>query len=232
MVVLPPGQFDMGAAPGERGRDGDEGPRHRVTISRPFAIGKYEVTFEEWDACVAGQGCRHVYGQSGWGRGRRPAINLSWNDAKAYVRWLARVTGKAYRLPSEAEWEYAARAGTATARYWGQSIGRNRANCDGCGSRWDNRMTAPVGSFGANGFGLHDVLGNAWEWVADCYSSSYAAAPHDGSARIQQGCSKGVMRGGSWESSPRRLRAANRQNHGARDVDDDFGLRVVRNIGP
>jgi formylglycine-generating enzyme required for sulfatase activity len=231
MVVIGPGTFTMGSPSGERGRDGDEGPRRPVTIARLFALGKYEVTFDEWNACVEAGGCRARFDEKGWGKGRRPVINVTWNDAKAYVRWLAAATGKPYRLPSEAEWEYAARGGATAARPWGQAIGRNRANCDGCGSRWDDRSTAPVGSFGPNGFGLYDVLGNVWEWVADCYSSSYAAAPPDGSARLQPGCGQGVMRGGSWESSPRRLRFANRQKHGANEVDNDFGLRVARDVG-
>ena len=199
MVVVPAGSFMMGSPSHEAGRDNDEGPAHRVTIAKPFAVGKYEVTFAEWDACVADGGCGgHRPGDKGWGRGRRPAINVNWDDAKAYVRWLSDKTGKQYRLPSEAEWEYAARAGTTTRYSWGDEVGRNRANCDGCGSLWDNEQTAPAGSFRANVFGLHDVHGNVWEWVEDCWSGNYLGAPADGSAWESGDCSRRVLRGGSW----------------------------------
>ena len=133
-----------------------------------------------------------------WGRGNRPAIDVSWHEAQAYVAWLSEKTGKRCRLLSESEWEYAARAGAATRYSWGDGIGRNRANCSGCGSRWDDRQTAPVGSFAANGFGLHDMHGNVWEWVADCWNGSYAGAPSDGSARESGNCSRRVLRGGAW----------------------------------
>ena len=181
MVVVPAGEFMMGSPPSEEGRGDDEGPVHRVTISEPFAVGVYEVTFEEWDACVSGGGCGG-YRPEGWGRSSRPVINVSWDDAQAYVAWLSGKTGEAYRLLSESEWEYAARAGTTTRYHWGDDVGRNRANCvdDYCGDSWE--FTAPVGSFGANGFGLHDILGNVREWVEDCWNGSYAGAPSDGSA--------------------------------------------------
>ena len=124
-------------------------PVHDVKIDSPFALGRHEVTFAEWDACVAAGGCSHTPEDEGWGRDDRPVINVSWEDAQQYVAWLSGVTGATYRLPSEAEWEYAARAGTTTRYFWGDEIGENRANCDGCGSEWDNRQTAPVGSFPA-----------------------------------------------------------------------------------
>ena len=151
MVVVPAGSFWMGSPRGEAGRDGDEGPRHEVRIAEPFAMGVYEVTFAQWDACAAAGGCGGRRPKDrGWGRGDRPVIFVSWDDAQAYVRWLSEKTGERYRLPSESEWEYAARAGTATRYWWGNGIGGGRANCDGCGSRWDNDRTAPVGSFAAN----------------------------------------------------------------------------------
>ena len=163
MVVVPSGSFMMGSPSGEKGRDSDEGPVHRVTFERPFAVGVYEVTFGEWDACVSGGGCGgHRPSDRGWGRGRRPVINVNWKDAQAYVRWLSRKTGEEYRLLSESEWEYVARAGTRAAYWWGDGVGRNRANCSDCGDSY--RYTAPVGSFSANPFGLHDVHGNVWEW--------------------------------------------------------------------
>ena len=206
MVVVPAGSFMMGSPSSEEGRYGNEGPVHRVTIPAPFAVGKYEVTFSEWDACVSAGGCGGYRPNDwGWSRGRRPAINVSWNDARAYVRWLSEKTGKEYRLLSESEWEYAARAGTTTRYWWGNAIGRNRANCDGCGSRWDNEQTAPVGSFAANGFGLHDMHGNVWEWVGDCWNDSYAGAPSDGRAWESRNCGRRVLRGGSWYNDPRYL---------------------------
>jgi formylglycine-generating enzyme required for sulfatase activity len=158
MVVIPPGSFMMGSPPNEAGRDDDEGPQHLVHVPA-FSIGKYDVTFDEWDACVNAGGCsKHPSDEDG-GRGRRPVIYVSWNDTLQYVRWLSLKTGHTYRLPSEAEWEYAARAGTTTAYYWGDQVGSGNANCDGCGSQWDAHHTAPVGSFTANAFGLHDMLG-------------------------------------------------------------------------
>ena len=211
LVVVSEETYMMGSPSSEEGRGGDEGPVHRVTIGRPFAVGVYEVTFGEWDACVSGGGCGgYRPDDGGWGRGPRPVVNVSWNDAKAYVDWLSSETGEAYRLLSEAEWEYVARAGTRTRYWWGDEIGRNRANCAGCGSRWDGGQTAPVGSFSANGFGLHDVHGNVWERVEDCWNVSYRGAPSDGSAWESGNCSRRVVRGGSWVDDPRSLRSANR----------------------
>ena len=132
----------------------------RLQFAKPFAVSKFEVTFDDWDACVAYGDCNPVVRDSGWGRGRQPVINVTWDDAQRYVAWLSRMTGRTYRLLSEAEWEYAARAGTQTAYSWGDEIGKGNANCHGCGSQWDRRQTAPVGSFAANAFGLYDMLGN------------------------------------------------------------------------
>ena len=228
MVVVPAGSFMMGSD-----ESSSEKPRHRVTIARPFAVGKYEVTFAEWDACVEAGGCGgHRPGDEGWGRGRRPVINVNWKDAKAYVRWLNRKTGKQYRLLSEAEWEYAVRAGTTTRYSWGDDIGRERANCDGCGSRWDNEKTAPVGSFAANPFGLHDVHGNVWEWVEDCWKASYVGAPSDGSAWTDGDCTKRVLRGGSWYNYPRNLRSAFRIRYWTGNRFFGNGFRVARTLAP
>ncbi|MDP6803825.1 MAG: formylglycine-generating enzyme family protein [Rhodospirillales bacterium] len=200
MVVVPAGAFTLGSPASEVPRDGDEGPQHPVTIARPFAVGRHEVTFAEWDACVADGGCGgYRPDDKGWGRGDRPAIYISWDDAKSYAAWLSQYTGKTYRLLSEAEWEYAARAGTTTRFLWGDGVGRNLANCRGCGSPWDGQQTAPVGSFPVNGFGLHDMLGNVWEWVEDCWHRSYEGAPSDGSPWTSGGdCANRVLRGGSW----------------------------------
>jgi formylglycine-generating enzyme required for sulfatase activity len=170
MVVVPAGKFKMGSPAGEEGRSDDEGPRHPVEIAKAFAVGRYEVTFAEWDACVAGGGCNgHQPADEGWGRGRRPVINVSWNDAKSYVTWLSKKTGKPYRLLSEAEWEYAARAGTTSPFHFGATITPDQANYDGTYTYGAGpkgvyrRKTVPVGSFPANDFGLSDMHGNVWE---------------------------------------------------------------------
>ena len=164
----------MGCVSGQNCAD-DEHPVHTVRVES-FELSKYEVKFEEYDRFTAATG-RNPAGDSGWGRGRRPVIRVSWEDAVAYTRWLSEQTGERYRLPSEAEWEYAARAGSVTKYSWGNEIGHSRANCDGCGSQWDDRQTAPVGSFGPNGWGLHDMHGNVWEWVQDCWNGSYRRSP-------------------------------------------------------
>ncbi len=161
MVVVSAGEFMMG----------EKSDQHKVTIAKPFAVSKFEMTFDDWDACVVFAGCGQV-SDSGWGRGNRPVINVTWDDAKKYVAWLSKLTGKSYRLLTEAEWEYAARAGSTTAFSWGDDIGMGNANCDGCGSQWDRKQTAPVGSFAANAFGLHDMHGNVWEWVEDCWNDN------------------------------------------------------------
>jgi formylglycine-generating enzyme required for sulfatase activity len=199
-----------------------------VAIAAPFAVGKFEVTFEEWDACVAQGGCIHRPDDRGWDRGRQPVMNVSWYDAQEYIAWLSKRTGKAYRLLSEAEWEYAAQAGT------GQEAkvtpGAGEANCAGCGSRWDNRQTAPVGSFAANAFGLHDMLGNVWEWTADCWNASHDGALADGSARLSGNCSIRVLRGGSWGNGPGVTRSANRVWIPSDYHDGYVGFRVARTL--
>jgi formylglycine-generating enzyme required for sulfatase activity len=209
-----------------------------------LAIGKYPVTFEEWDRCAAAGGCTYEPDDAGWGRGDRPVIHVARSDAEQYVAWLVRVTGQPYRLPSESEWEYAARAGTSTARWWGDDLGSARTVCDGCGSQWDNRSTAPVGSFPANPFGLHDMLGNVSEWVADCWNDTHADAPVDGSPRTEASpwwadgeCARPVHRGGAWSFFPWTVRAAKRGYYhewpGASWTERDGnskGFRVVRDM--
>ncbi len=209
MVVIPAGSFQMGPPSSEKGRDDDEGPQRRVRIARPFAMGKYEVTFEQYDRFADATGA-HRPKDRDWGRGTRPVINVSWEDARKYTEWLSEQTGKRYRLPTEAEWEYAARAGTETAYWWGQKIGKNNANCRGCGSQWDDKQTAPVGSFEANLWGLYDTAGNVWEWVQDCWHDSYEGAPEDGSAWEGANCAQHVIRGGSWNYFPWNVGSANR----------------------
>ena len=246
MVVVPAGSYLMGSPDGEVGRDDNEGPRHLVTIEAPFGVGVYEVTFAEWDACVAAGGCGGFYpDDEGWGRGSRPVINVSWEDAREYSGWLSRETGEEYRLPSEAEWEYVARAGTTTARYWGESESGQCAYANGhdrtgvakrefpwspAGCADGYAETAPVGTFGANAFGLHDVLGNVWEWTEDCLHGGYSGAPSDGRAWTAGGdCSLRVARGGSW-NGPGSLRSANRGWTVGSGRNEYFGFRVARTI--
>ena len=206
MVSIPAGKFRMGSRKG-----GDrEKPVHRVTVSA-FKLSKHEVTFAQWDACVADGGCNgYTPYDEGWGRGNRPVINVSWDDAQSFIDWLNSTTGGNYRLPTEAEWEYAVRARSTRSYSWGDDVGSNRANCDGCYSQWSDKQTAPVGSFPANAWGLHDMHGNVWEWVQDCWNDSYKGAPKDGSAWMSGNCSSRVIRGGSWDHVPRGLRSAYR----------------------
>jgi formylglycine-generating enzyme required for sulfatase activity len=218
----------MGGAPTEEAWSVMEAPRHRVTV-RAFAMAKNDVTFDEWNACVADGGCDgYTPGDFGFGRGSRPVISVNWNDAQAYVTWLSRKTGKRYRLPSESEWEYAARGGTDTAYYWGDAIGEGHAVCNGCGSQWDKKSTAPVGTFAANPFGLFDMAGNVMQWTADCWHPTYEGAPADGSAWMDGGCSQHVVRGGNWFIRPFALRSGFRRNIATTERDDIFGFRIVR----
>ena len=234
MVVVPAGKFSMGSPASEPGRSADEAPQHTVAFARRFAVGRFEVTFDEWDACTAGGGCNgYTPSDEGWGRGRRPAINVSWDDANAYAAWLAKKTGKPYRLLSESEYEYATRAGTQTAYPWGNAVGTNKANCHACGSRWDARQTAPAGSFAANRFGLYDMVGNVREWTEDCYHDSYVGAPADGSAwTAGADCSNHVVRGGSWLIAPAFLRSANRYWFTTGYRLRYLGFRVARTLAP
>ena len=211
----------------------EEFPVHEVTIPLSIAVSKYEVTFAEWDACVLGGGCGgYSPDDQGWGRGTRPVIDVSWEDAQAYVSWVSSQTGEEYRLLSEAEWEYVSRAGSSSAYSWGNAIGSNRANCDGCGSQWDNRQTAPAGSFPANAFGVHDMHGNVWEWVEGCWIGSYDGAPSDGSAWRSGDCSRRVLRGGSWHLNPRYLRSADRDWVITGYRYYGLGFRVARTLTP
>src|SRR5262249_36118418 len=236
MVVIPAGSFMMGSPASEAGRydneADDKDQQHRVVLMKPFAVSKFDVTFDQWAACVAYGDCDPRVGDSGWGRGQQPVINITWDDAQTFAKWLARMTGRPYRLLSEAEWEYAARAGTGVAYPWGGEIGKGNANCNGCGSEWDNRQPAPVGSFAANAFGLHDMQGNVWHWVEDCYQPSYTGAPSDGSPRRSGPCTQRVARGGSCYSIPRRLRSAARNGYPRAYRGNDLGFRVGRGLAP
>ena len=276
MVVVPAGTFIMGSPESEAGRlrvvydqEGEaiswttddaeglevgmdqrlvivEGPQRYVTIAAPFAVGVYEVTFEEWDACARGGGCGGLIpDHEGWGRGRRPVINVSWPEARSYAEWLSRETGEDYRLPSEAEWEYVARAGTETARYWGETDAAQCRHANGADATavqeypgWVTAScsdgyseTAPVGSYQPNAFGLYDALGNVWERTLDCWNERYSGAPADGSAWESGDCTDRVSRGGGWLSEPGRLRSASRSRNAAEDFRSETGgFRVVRII--
>ena len=230
MVVVPAGSFLMGSPPGEAGQVDAEAPAHRVTIPRPFAAGMHEVTFAEWDACADDGGC-HGYRPSdaGWGRGGRPVINVSWNDARTYVRWLSQKTGRDYRLLSESEWEYVARAGTRTRYHTGDSIAPSHANYGESGLS----RTTKTGAYAANAWGIYDVHGNVWEWVQDCGGSySYRGAPTDGSASESGDCRARALRGGSWNAAPVLLRSANRLWNLAFDRSNYVGFRVARTLAP
>ena len=270
MVVVPAGRFMMGSPESEKGRYSSEGPVHEVTIGEPFAVGVYEVTVEEFRRFVEGTGrstpkkCR-TYENGGWnersGRswkkpgfrqdGRHPVVCVSWDDAQAYVEWLSGKTGEAYRLLSESEWEYAARGGKGTSRYWGQGESGHCRHVNGADRALKRRYsrynlywitdscddghahTAPVGSFDANGYGLHDVMANVWEWVEDCWHEDYRGAPMDGSAWTAGGvCSSHVLRGGGWFTLPWDLRSAGRTSFTTAVRYDYLGFRVARTLTP
>ncbi len=225
MVVIPAGSFVMGDDTGKHA-----GPPRRVTIARPFALGRTEATFDDWRVCVDAGGCARLPHDHGWGRGRRPVINLTYAEIEGYVAWLADWTGQPYRLPSEAEWEHAARAGTTTRYWWGDEVGEGHANCRGCGTRWSGVQSAPVGSLAANPFGLFDMNGNVWEWVADCWNPTHDDAPDDGSARIEGDCNQPVTRGGSWYYFPKLAASAYRYRNGVRAKSYNIGFRVARDL--
>jgi len=253
LAVIPAGHFIMGSPKEERGRFDSEGPQHTVFV-RSFALGKYDVTVGEFANFVRESG--YEPGACNWPpdsywrspgiaqSDRQPVICVNWHDAQAYVGWLndkvrgrgkpARQDDGPYRLPSEAEWEYAARAGTTTARWWGDAIGSGHANCNGCGSAWDNRQIAPVGSLPANPFGLYDMLGNIWQWTSDCWNESYTGAPGDGSSWNAGDCDRRVLRGGSWSNLPKIIRSAARSSGDAEDRGFDYasytGFRVARSL--
>ena len=225
MVVVPAGTFRMGCLSSE-GCSEYELPVREVTIEQPFAVSKYVVTLAEFSRFAPG---RAAEGYEFEGEGASPASWVSWTDARAYAEWLSRETGEKYRLLSEAEWEYVARAGSTTPYPWGDELGSNRANCWACGDEF--QFTAPVGRFPPNAWGLHDAVGNGWEWVEDCWNDTHEGAPSDASARLEGDCSYHVIRGGSWRDGPTELRSAFR-----RPVENPYfkggNLRVARELTP
>ena len=254
MVALPPGRFRMGSPSAEMGRYDNEGPVHTVTISRPIAMGQYPVTFADYDRYVSAMGAERPTDEDsgfvktlferqterpadeGWGRGKRPVINVNWHEAKAYALWLSEQTGKRYRLPSESEWEYAARAGTETAYSWGDEINCSQARYGRraggeCSNSGDGPV--PVGSFEPNPFGLYDLHGNVWEWVEDGWHNNYEGAPSDGSTWTGgDDGSLRVMRGGAWFSYPRYVRSAVRFGDPPSRRSIAYGFRLVQDLNP
>jgi formylglycine-generating enzyme required for sulfatase activity len=223
IVLIAAGAFEMGSTE----MFDFEAPVHQVSIRKPFYIGRREVTFEEWDVCIAEGGCKQRPDDRGMGRARRPAIDLDWDDAKGYTAWLSQKTGHTYRLPSESEWEYVARAGSTTTYPWGKTVDKDKANCIGCTTD-PLKKAVDTGSFKPNAFGIYDMTGNAAEWVEDCWNDNYRGAPADGSAWTKPQCRERVLRGGSFNNDPRYLRSAARFKY---DHDVRFytnGFRVVR----
>jgi formylglycine-generating enzyme required for sulfatase activity len=233
MVAIPAGSFTMGSPSSESERSSDEGPQRSVTVAA-FEMAKHEVTFDEWDACVADGGCEEWPDDRGWGRGKRPVINVSWDDAQQYLTWINKKTGKTYRLPSEAEWEYAARAGTTTRFNTGDCITTDQANFDGnnpaqgCRKGEYRQQTLPVGSLATNAWGLYDMHGNVWEWTQDCWKDTYSGAPSDGLARSDGDCSRRAQRGGSWYSYGWSARSADRNGYTRDARHNSLGFRLSR----
>ncbi|CCG41152.1 formylglycine-generating enzyme family protein [Magnetospirillum molischianum] len=223
LVVIPAGTARIGSPPGEPGRETFEEPRHTVTIAKPFALGRTPVTQAEWQAVMGSNPSRFK-------NDTRPVESVSWIEVQTFLHRLNEKTGQHYRLPTETEWEYAARAGGDTRYPWGDEIGVGKAACVGCGSRWDGEQTAPVGSFPPNRFGLFDMAGNVWQWTQDCWSANYQGAPADGSARTgPETCSR-VIRGGSWGNSPAHLRCAKRMRFASDFRFIDIGVRIARDL--
>ncbi len=239
VIEVPAGSFLRGSSALEESRKDTEGPRHEVTISQPLAVGVYEVTFAEWDACVRDGGCQgHQPGDEGWNRGRQPVVNVHWEDAQAYVAWLSEKTGMPYRLLSEAEWEYVARAGTQTPFHTGETITPQQANYYSKYSYRGGRVgqsperPVSVGRYQPNAFGLYDTHGNVWEWVQDCWNTNYAGAPRDGQAWEAGDCNQRIARGGSWYYAPDVLRSASRERYATDFRNDKGGFRVARPMVP
>jgi formylglycine-generating enzyme required for sulfatase activity len=225
MVAVPAGSFAMGS----NTDDPSEKPVHRVSIGAPFAIGKFPVTVEQWNACVAAGACQKLTPESNSIK-TAPARDLSWDDAQQYVKWLTRTTGKPYRLPTEAEWEYADRAGTTTAYWWGEQMRKGNANCKDCGDPWHKEGPENVGTFAANPLGLYDMNGGVWEWTADCWHNTYQGAPVDGHAWDSPGCEMRAIRGGSWREGGDYMLSATRFKYSAGVRQSQNGFRVVKDL--
>ena len=225
LVSLPAGSFTMGS----NSSDPSEKPAHQVAIPAPFAIGKFEVTVQQWNACVTANGCQKVV-QASNANPSAPVRDVSWDDAQQYVKWLSMLSGEAYRLPTEAEWEYAARGGAATPYWWGDKMATGKANCKDCGQPWSDKAPASAGSFAPNAFGLYDTSGSVWEWVADCWHNNFKDAPADGRAWDEPGCRVRVIRGGSWREGAAYMVASTRFKYDASVRQAQNGFRVARSL--
>jgi formylglycine-generating enzyme required for sulfatase activity len=234
MVIVPAGSFLMGSSPRDPVRDPSEEPQRQIVFEQPFAVGKYAVSFAEWDACVADGGCGGYRPEDqGWGRGGHPVTNVSWDDAHTYTVWLSHKAGETYRLLTEAEREYVTRAGTTTPYWWGSAISPARAHYNpraGAQSGEAKRKTERVSAFPANPWGLHQVSGNVWEWVEDCWNETYDDAPADSSAWMSGDCASHVLRGGSSLSFGKSLRSASRFHYDNRSWN--IGFRIARELAP
>jgi formylglycine-generating enzyme required for sulfatase activity len=229
MVVVPAGSFMMGSPATEAGRLGNEGPQQLIEFANQVAVAKHPVTFAEWDACVAVNACKKAF-DSDFGRGTKPVINVTWDQARQFAEWIALMTGQPYRLLTEAEFEFAVRAGTTTAFPWGDTPVAGKANCNGCGSRWGGRETAPVGSFPPNDLGLFDMTGNVSQWVQDCYFASLDGVPRDGRARTAVDCGRHTVRGGTWDGPIWLARSAFRSWGTLPRQDFNIGFRLARSL--
>jgi formylglycine-generating enzyme required for sulfatase activity len=225
MVALSPRPFTMGS----NNSDPSERPAHKVALHAPFAIGKYEVTVGQWRQCVKGSVCPAMP-SLGNVPDNLPMRDVSWDEAQLYLKWLSTVSGKPYRLPTEAEWEYAARGGTATRYWWGNEMKGGNSSCDGCGEPWNAERPPPAGSFAANPFGLNDMNGSVWEWVQDCWHSTYKGAPEDGSAWVGGVCQARVIRGGSWRENGSYMLSTTRFKYDASVRQSQNGFRVARSL--
>jgi formylglycine-generating enzyme required for sulfatase activity len=225
LLSLPGGVFTMGS----NTSDPSEKPAHQVSVDAPFAIGRYEVTVEEWNACAAAGGCQKIDMPASTPP-NAPMRDVSWDDARQYVKWLGTVSGKPYRLPTEAEWEFAARGGTATRYWWGEQMAQGKANCKDCGKPWQNDAPATVGSFAANPFGLYDTSGGVWEWVADCWHNNFKGAPADARAWDAPDCRVRVIRGGSWREGTPYMVVSTRFKYDAGVRHSQNGFRVARSL--
>jgi formylglycine-generating enzyme required for sulfatase activity len=225
MVVVPAGLFVMGSKLHK-----SEQPTRIMRFKKPFAIGRFETLHEEWQACLDAGGCTHVPDDHNWGKVRKPVINVDHDMVHGYAAWLSKTTGQTYRLPSEAEWEYAAKAGTKTNYWFGDQVGENQVNCRKCGSPWSGIGNAPVGSFDLNPWGLYDMNGNAFEWVEDCWHDTYEGAPKGPEAWVGGKCQFRVIRGGSWYYYSRMSRAANRQKNPGAVKSYWLSFRLVREL--
>jgi formylglycine-generating enzyme required for sulfatase activity len=225
LIAVPAGTFVMG----NNADDPSEKPAHHISISHGFAIGKYAVTVAQWNACVEAGGCPRLSSENN-SSGTAPVRDVSWDDAQQYVKWLGKITGKPYRLPTEAEWEYAARGGTSTRFWWGDQMRQGTANCKDCGEPWHADAPVSVGSFAANPYGLYDMNGSVWEWVNDCWHSSYKGAPADGRTWDESNCQSRVIRGGSWRNGPSYMLTSTRFKYDASVRYSENGFRVARDL--